>query len=215
MTGDIREELGLVQIYTGNGKGKTTAALGLSLRAMGRGLNVLFFQFMKPDAGYGEQLACSGLDGITVISRGADHFVSDPPSEGDVRLAKDALSECAGLMGSGKYDLVVMDEAMNAVRLGLVSSAELISVLESRPKHIEVVLTGRGMTPELEQYADLITEMRLVKHPMDVGIDARKGIEYRSHQSMAIRGCSPARKRLTTSSSTTLAMSSTASLPLS
>ncbi len=175
---DIRRELGLVQIYTGNGKGKTTAALGLSLRASGRGLNVLFFQFLKPDAGYGEQLACSKLDNITVVSMGLDHFVGRNPKQEDIDMAHRALERSEELMASGEYDIAVLDEAMNAVRLGLITSSELIDSLKRRPKHVEVVLTGRGMTPELEEYADLITEMKLIKHPMDKGIDARMGIEY-------------------------------------
>ena len=175
---DIRRELGLVHIYTGNGKGKTTAALGLSLRASGRDLNVLFLQFMKPDAGYGEQIACRDLERITMVPMGLDHFVSNKPKQEDIDAAHDALKKAEDLICSGKYDLAVLDEAMNAVRLGLITSRELIDSLERRPKNVEIVLTGRGMTPELEEYADLITEMKLVKHPMDKGINARKGIEY-------------------------------------
>lgn len=175
---DIRRELGLVQIYTGNGKGKTTAALGLALRASGRGLNVLFFQFLKPSAEYGEQTACSKIDNITMISMGLDHFIGKKPKEEDIAMAHDALRESERLLSSGEYDIAVLDEAMNAVRLGLITSQELIESLERRPKHIEVILTGRGMTPDLEEYADLITNMELVKHPMDKGVDARKGIEY-------------------------------------
>jgi len=178
MTEDIREELGLVQIYTGNGKGKTTAALGQSLRAAGRGLNVLFFQFLKPDAGYGEQRMCDCIDNITLVSMGLPHFIGNNPKPEDFEMAHQALRRSEELIGSGKYDVAVLDEAMNAVRLGLITSQELIDSLEKRPKHVEIVLTGRGMTPELEEYADLITEMRLVKHPMDKGVGARKGIEY-------------------------------------
>ena len=175
---DIREGLGLVQIYTGNGKGKTTAALGLALRASGRGLNVLFLQFLKPDAGYGEQTACEGLDRITVVPMGLSHFVGKNPKQPDIDAAHEALRKAEGLIGTGKYDLAVLDEAMNAVRLGLITSQELIESLKKRPAHVEVVLTGRGLTPDLEEYADLITEMKLIKHPMDKGIDARKGIEF-------------------------------------
>ncbi len=175
---DIRKELGLVQIYTGNGKGKTTAALGLSLRASGRGLNVLFLQFLKPDAGYGEQMACAELDRITVISMGLSHFVGKNPKQPDIDAAHEALRKSEELIGTGKYDLAVLDEAMNAVRLGLITSQELIESLKKRPAHVEIVLTGRGLTHELEEYADLITEMKLIKHPMDKGIDARKGIEF-------------------------------------
>ena len=176
--GQDREGLGLVQIYTGNGKGKTTAALGLAMRASGRGLRVLIMQFMKPDEGYGEQIACGKL-GIEILPRGSDRFIFGEPAEEDIRMAKDALAESESLMASGRYDLVILDEAMNAVRIGLITSDELISSLKRRPAGIEIVLTGRGMTPELEEYADLITEMALVKHPMDKGIGARKGIEYR------------------------------------
>jgi len=175
---EIRRDLGLVQIYTGNGKGKTTAALGLALRASGRGLNVLIIQFMKPDAGYGEHIACSKIDNITIIPMGLDHFVSNKPSQEDIDAAHETLAKSEELIGSGRYDVAILDEGMNAVRLGLITSKELIDSLDRRPKHVEIVLTGRGMTPELEEYADLITEMKLVKHPMDKGIDARKGIEY-------------------------------------
>ena len=170
--------MGLVQIYTGNGKGKTTAALGLALRASGRGLNVLFLQFMKPDAGYGEQMACSKIDNITMVPMGLDHFVSNHPKQEDIDAAPEALAKAEQLIGTGDYDVAVLDEGMNAVRLGLITSQELIESLKRRPKHVEIILTGRGMTPDLEEYADLITEMKLIKHPMDRGIDARKGIEY-------------------------------------
>ena len=178
MVDEIRRELGLVQIYTGNGKGKTTAALGLALRASGRGLNVLFVQFLKPDVGYGEQIACSRLDNITMVPMGLDHFVSSPPAQEDIDAAHAALKVSEDLIGSGKYDVAVLDESMNAVRLNLITSKELIDSLNKRPKHVEIILTGRGLTPELEEYADLVTEMKLIKHPMDQGIDARKGIEY-------------------------------------
>lgn len=174
---DIRRELGLVQIYTGNGKGKTTAALGLALRASGNGLRVAFLQFLKPAAGYGEQIAAPKL-GIDVIPMGSDRFVSSPPAEEDVEAARAALKRSGTILASGDYDLVVLDEAVNAVRLNLITSQELIDTVEGRAKHVEVVLTGRGITPDLEAYADLVTEMRLVKHPMDAGIDARAGIEF-------------------------------------
>ncbi len=177
-TDDIRKELGLVQIYTGNGKGKTTAALGLSLRAAGRGLNVLFLQFMKPASGFGEQIMCQQIPGITMVSMGLDHFVGKEPTEGDIEAAHEALSKAEDMMASGKYDVVVLDEALNAVRYKLIASSELLEALKRRPEHIEVVLTGRGLPDDLAEYADLITEMKLVKHPFDRGINARKGIEY-------------------------------------
>lgn len=177
-TDGIREELGLVQIYTGNGKGKTTAAFGLAMRAAGRGLGVLIVQFLKPSDGYGEQVACNRLGNITLVSMGLDHFVSKKPSDADIEAAHKALRRSEELICSGRYDVAVLDESINAVRLGLITSQELIESLERRPDHVEIVLTGRGMTPDLEEYADLVTEMRLVKHPFDKGIGARKGIEY-------------------------------------
>lgn len=177
-TDEIREELGLVQIYTGNGKGKTTAAFGLAMRAAGRGLGVLIVQFLKPSDGYGEQVACNRMGNITLAPMGLDHFVSKKPSDADIEAAHKALRRSEELICSGRYDVAVLDESINAVRLGLITSQELIESLERRPDHVEIVLTGRGMTPDLEEYADLVTEMRLVKHPFDKGIGARKGIEY-------------------------------------
>ncbi len=177
-TDGIREELGLVQIYTGNGKGKTTAAFGLAMRAAGRGLGVLIIQFLKPSDGYGEQVACNRMGNITLAPMGLDHFVSKKPSDADIEAAHKALRRSEELICSGRYDVAVLDESINAVRLGLITSQELIESLERRPDHVEIVLTGRGMTPDLEEYADLVTEMRLVKHPFDKGIGARKGIEY-------------------------------------
>lgn len=177
-TDGIREELGLVQIYTGNGKGKTTAAFGLAMRAAGRGLGVLIVQFLKPSDGYGEQVACNRMGNITLVPMGLDHFVSKKPSDADIEAAHKALRRSEESICSGRYDVAVLDESINAVRLGLITSQELIESLERRPDHVEIVLTGRGMTPDLEEYADLVTEMRLVKHPFDKGIGARKGIEY-------------------------------------
>ncbi len=177
-TDEIRKELGLVHIYTGNGKGKTTAAFGLAMRAAGRGLRVLIVQFLKPSDGYGEQVACGRLGDVTLVPMGLDHFVSSKPSESDIEAARTALRRSEEMIRSGKYDLAVLDESINAVRMGLITSEELIASLERRPENVEIVLTGRGMTPDLEEYADLVTEMRLIKHPFDKGIGARKGIEY-------------------------------------
>lgn len=175
---EARKHLGLVQIYTGNGKGKTTAAFGLAFRAAGRGLNVLIVQFVKPSDGFGEQTACGRFPNIELHSMGLDHFVSKNPRPEDVEAARAALNKSIDLMNTGKYDIAVLDEALNAVRLKLLTDRELIDALERRPEHVEVVLTGRGITPALEEYADLVTEMKLVKHPFDKGIGARVGIEY-------------------------------------
>ena len=175
---DIRKGLGLVHIYTGNGKGKTTAAFGLGFRAAGRGLSVLIVQFVKPSAGYGEQIACGKFPNITLLPLGLDHFVGNKPKQEDIDAARAALKKVSDLMGTGDYDVVIIDEAINAVRLGLIKDTELIDVLKARGKNIEVVMTGRGLTPALQEYADYVTEMGLIKHPYDRGIQAREGVEY-------------------------------------
>lgn len=175
---DARNGLGLVHIYTGNGKGKTTAAFGLAFRAAGRGLNVLIVQFLKPAEGYGEQLACGKFPNVELLCLGLDHFVSKNPKQEDIDAARSALDRTLELMRTGKYDVVVMDEAINAVRMKLIPDTDLIGALKSRPAHIEVVMTGRGITPALEEYADYVTEMKLVKHPYDRGIQARAGVEF-------------------------------------
>ncbi|MBQ4411284.1 MAG: cob(I)yrinic acid a,c-diamide adenosyltransferase [Candidatus Methanomethylophilus sp.] len=175
---DARNGLGLVHIYTGNGKGKTTAAFGLAFRAAGRGLSVLIVQFLKPAEGYGEQLACGKFPNVELLCLGLDHFVSKNPKQEDIDAARSALDRTLELMRTGKYDVVVMDEAINAVRMKLIPDTDLIDALKSRPAHIEVVMTGRGITPALEEYADYVTEMKLVKHPYDRGIQARAGVEF-------------------------------------
>ena len=175
---DARNGLGLVHIYTGNGKGKTTAAFGLAFRAAGRGLSVLIVQFLKPAEGYGEQLACGKFPNVELLCLGLDHFVSKNPKQEDIDAARSALDRTLELMRTGEYDVVVMDEAINAVRMKLIPDTDLIGALKSRPAHIEVVMTGRGITPALEEYADYVTEMKLVKHPYDRGIQARAGVEF-------------------------------------
>lgn len=174
----MSDGLGLVQVYTGNGKGKTTAAIGLTVRAVGRGLKVLFVQFLKPEAGYGEQVVLDKLDGVERMCFGLPHWVSKKPSEEDKMEARAGLEKVSAMMQSGEYDMVVMDEINNALRLNVLTSEEVLDVLRSRPAGVEVVMTGRGATPEIIEYADLVTEMTLVKHPFDKGVDARKGIEY-------------------------------------
>ncbi len=175
---EIKNRLGLVQVYTGNGKGKTTTALGLALRATGRGLNVIMLQFLKPDGGYGEHIAGRRLPGFTIEPMGTDHFKGRVPPEEEERLTRLGMERAAEVLRSGDYDLVILDEINNSMKFGLVSAEELIALLESRAPHTEVVLTGRGAPREIIDYADLVTEMTLVKHPFDQGVDARKGIEY-------------------------------------
>lgn len=182
MTGcseDVKKRLGLVQVYTGNGKGKTTAAMGLAFRAVGRGLNVIMIQFLKPAKGYGEHMAADMLPGFTIEPMGSDHMCGrEVTKEQDIEDTRRGIARAEEVLTSGEYDMVILDEAINSIRLGLMTPAQLIDLLERRAPHTEVVLTGRGVPQEIVDYADLVTEMTLVKHPFDRGVGARKGIEY-------------------------------------
>jgi len=173
-----RLEQGLVQIYTGEGKGKTTAALGLALRALGRDLKVYMLQFLKgEDTG---ELHAGRLfgDKFVIQQTGLKGFIHrgklDPT---DIHLAKEALKRAREILSQGDYDLVILDEIMVALYFELISLHEVIRVLEAKAPHVEVVLTGRYAPPELVEMADLVTEMKNIKHYYQAGIPARKGIE--------------------------------------
>lgn len=173
------EQTGLVQVYTGRGKGKTTAAFGLALREWGHGGRVCIVQFMKKGEEYGEVLAVRRLEGIDLHQFGRKGFIAKGrQTEEDELLAKEALEFSREALSSGKYDLVVMDEACVALDFQLISLREVLSVVRSRSKGTEVVLTGVNAPVGLIEAADLVTEMRLVKHPYEAGLLARKGIEY-------------------------------------
>lgn len=176
---DIKRELGLVHVYTGNGKGKTTTALGLAFRATGRGLNVVMIQFLKPSGGYGEHIAAERTPGFTMIPMGADHMCGRQVSrEEDLERTRAGLEKAREVLTSGEYDMVILDEINNSLKFGLLTPESLIELLDSRAPHTEVVLTGRGVPQEIVDYADYVTEMSLVKHPFDQGVGARRGIEY-------------------------------------
>jgi cob(I)alamin adenosyltransferase len=178
-------EKGLVQIYTGDGKGKTTAAFGLALRAAGRGNRVLIFQFLKPPTlELGERLAVErcGLP-IRLESLEAQwHLFRSLRSEQDREAARaavgDALGRLTELAAKRAYDILILDEVVFCLSLDLARPADLRRLLEQRDPGVEVILTGRGATPELIELADLVTEMKKVKHPFDHGVHARPGIEY-------------------------------------
>ncbi len=171
---------GMVHVYTGNGKGKTTAAIGLAIRAAGNGLNVLFVSFMKgPSYPYGEEVIFEKIPNITHRKFGTDYFVS-PGTNDELAIseAKAALKFAAERMMTGEYDLVILDEVNVAVNFGLISAEEVLRVLRERPEGVEVVLTGRYAPQEFIDFADLVTEMREVKHYFREGVPARKGIEF-------------------------------------
>ena len=172
-------EKGLVQVYTGDGKGKTSAAFGLALRAIGRGLKVYIIQFIKGGFDYGELYVVDKLPNITLKAFGRGKFVTQqPPSEEDVRLAEEALQLAEKTIKSGEYDLVILDEINVALNLKLISLEKVLELIKGKPKHVELVLTGRYAPKEVIEAADLVTEMREVKHPFKKGCQAREGIEF-------------------------------------
>lgn len=174
-----RFEEGLVQVYTGNGKGKSTACFGLALRAMGRGLKVKIVQFLKGDSRYGEIIALKGFPAVEVVQFGSAEFVNPlNPRPKDRRIAQDGLREVRESLLSEKYDVVIADEIHVAAKLGLISVDDVLSLIKDRPKRVELVLSGRDADPRVIEAADLVTEMTLIKHPYEKGISARYGIEY-------------------------------------
>ena len=168
---------GFVQVYTGDGKGKTTAALGLALRAAGAGLRVYFGQFIK-NADYSEIKALARFaDCITVRQFGRGCFLLTEPAPEDRAAARRALEGLSEALTSGDYDLVIADEANVAVALGLIEPDDLVALIDQRPEQVELVLTGRGAPDAVLARADLVTEMRCVRHYYDRGVLARPGIE--------------------------------------
>jgi cob(I)alamin adenosyltransferase len=169
--------LGRVQIYTGDGKGKTTAALGLALRAAGAGIKVLIVQFLKRRH-TSELTSLERLADLIVIRRfGREGFVAGEPTDEDRALAREGLAEARRAASSGEYGVVVLDEAAVAVKLGLFPVGELLDAIDSRAGGVEIVVTGRDAPEELVARADLVTEMRAVKHYFSEGVGARVGIE--------------------------------------
>lgn len=174
-------EKGYVQIYTGDGKGKTTAALGLGLRAAGRGLKVLMFQFLK-GAPSGELESAPLLEGRFKIIRLAEtskffgSMVEAEKAELKTRL-KTELRQVEEVLADGYYDILILDEIMAALHGGLLTLEEILSLIDQKPTSMELVLTGRAAPPEIIARADLVTEMRPLKHYMDKGVPARVGIE--------------------------------------
>ena len=168
---------GYIQIYTGNGKGKTTAALGLALRAAGAGKKVFFAQFVKGQE-YSEVRALRQfLPSVEIKQYGLDCFIYNTPTQADIDIARKGLKEVSDVISSGKYDIVVLDEANIAIYYKLFSAEELIGILKQKPDETEIVITGRRAAPELMEIADLVTEMREVKHYYTKGVEARVGIE--------------------------------------
>jgi len=170
---------GLVYIFTGDGKGKTSAATGVVLRALGHGMRVHITYFLKGEYPYGERAVLSKLPNVAMASFGGAEFV-DPANikPEEIEQAKLALATAREAMLSGNYDLVVLDEVNVAVSFKLIELDEVIKLIEDKPKNVELILTGRKAHTELVKLADLVTEMLKIKHPYDEGVLARKGIDY-------------------------------------
>jgi cob(I)alamin adenosyltransferase len=170
---------GLVQVYTGEGKGKTTAALGLVLRAVGNGLRAYIVFFLKGDTVYGEQAALSKIPGVTVVRSGTGKFIhSRQITSEDKQQAKKALDAARKAMLGGDYDLVVLDEVNVAAAWNLIEVQDVISLIKEKPDNVELVLTGRYADKAVIDLADYVTVMVNIKHPFEKGIHARKGIEF-------------------------------------
>ncbi len=168
---------GYVQVYTGDGKGKTTAALGLALRAYGAGLNVYIAQFIK-GMKYSELMGLEKLsDHITIKQYGRDCFIRHAPTEEDCTAACRALKEVREIMRSGKYQVMILDEANIATLYHLFSVDDLLAVIHEKPDDLELIITGRRADPRIIEAADLVTEMKEIKHYYQKGVQARDGIE--------------------------------------
>jgi len=174
-----KQEPGLVHLYTGDGKGKTTSALGLILRASGQGLRCCLVQFMKGKYPYGEIKALRKLKSVTVKQFGTLDFVRKGKERAvDIKEARKALSFSSAALSSGRYDLVILDEVCVAEYMGLVSVGEILEAVKGRAPGVEAVLTGRKAHKKLLAIADYITRFEKVAHPYDKGTLARKGIEF-------------------------------------
>ncbi len=172
------QETGMIQVYTGDGKGKTTAALGLALRVLGNGDKVFMIQFMKGRT-YGELVCCQDIPGITIVMSGRDAFVKKgAPEEIDLRMAREGLDLAKRIIQAGEHRLVILDEINVALDYGLLDLKEVLAMLQSRPPHVEIVCTGRYAPAELIEAADLVSEVREIKHYYREGVEMRKGIEY-------------------------------------
>jgi cob(I)alamin adenosyltransferase len=168
---------GCVQIYTGDGKGKSTAAFGVAARMAGRGGRVFIGRFMK-GLESGEIIACGNIPGIDCEDFGTGKYIVGTPSAEDFAEAERGLSRVCEALASGEYDMVVMDEINTTLRFGLVTLDSVTDVISKRPGHTELIMTGRDAPQELMDAADLVTEMRVVKHYFDDGVPARLGVEY-------------------------------------
>jgi len=169
----------VLEVYTGDGKGKTTAALGLALRATGHGWSVLIIQFMKGSPEYGEVTAARGVKGLALVQTGRPTFVEKGnPAPEDLAEAARGLKLAHEALGSGKYRLVILDEINVAIDYGLLKLEDGLALIDACPDEVELVFTGRGAKRAVLERADLVSEVREVKHPYQKGFVNRVGIDY-------------------------------------
>jgi cob(I)alamin adenosyltransferase len=176
------QETGLVIVYTGKGKGKTTAALGIVLRAVGHGYKVGMIQFIKGEWYYGELTSSRRLEPEFELIAAGKGFVGiiddDHPIEDHQKAAKDAIEVAKQKIASGNYDVMILDEINYAAKLNLISQQDILDVIASRPEKTSLVLTGNYVPEAIMAAADLVTEMREIKHPFQRGVKAKKGIDF-------------------------------------
>ncbi|TEB11872.1 Cob(I)yrinic acid a,c-diamide adenosyltransferase [Pelotomaculum sp. FP] len=176
-----QKKQGLILVNTGNGKGKTTAALGMGLRAWGQGMKVLVLQFIKGGWKYGELKAVEKLGPNFEIRQMGEGFIKgadDQSLDGHRHAAGEALEAARAEFSKANYDLIILDEILYAIHYGLVAQSDVLALLDAKPESLHVVLTGRNASPEIIAKADLVTEMREIKHPFTRGIPAQRGIEF-------------------------------------
>lgn len=175
---------GYIQVYTGNGKGKTTASLGLAMRALGRCWKVLIIMFTKGGDDYGElnsfrNLSAEISQNLTIVQAGLDRIVySDNKTKNDEEEIKKGWELAKKAIKNDEYNLIILDEANIAIDLGFINLEEVLDVLKNKPDEMEIVLTGRNANPKIVEIAHLVSEIKPIKHYWDTGIAARKGIEY-------------------------------------
>ena len=176
------EQEGLTIVYTGKGKGKTTAALGIVLRAIGYGKKICMIQFIKGSWHYGEMYSSKRLEPefeMVAIGKGFVGIIDDKSSKEDhENIANKAIKISREKIQSGKYDIIILDEINYAIKLGLIKVEDVIDLIKSKPEKLDLVLTGNYAVNEIIDLADLVTEMREIKHPFQKGIKARKGIDF-------------------------------------
>jgi len=177
---DRAKRQGLIIVHTGHGKGKTTAALGTAFRAAGQGLKIIIIQFIKGSWKYGELEAAKKFDNITItpMGKGFIKLGASEPEPADCKLAEQTWAACEEAIVSGDFDLVVCDEVNYALSYKLLPVQRVIATLAKKPSHVHVILTGRDAPAEIIELADLVTEMKEIKHPYKKGISAQRGIEF-------------------------------------